>query len=525
MERTRRTAAGVLESAREGTAGATWLCLAGVVASLTLRLLYLVQVWRVDLSEHPVVNSDEGTVGLMARHILTGARPLFFYGQYYLGALEAYLVAVVFHLFGQSMITLRLVPTLFTLTWIPLTAAVARRLYGPRAALLAAVLVALPSQFVFEWGCKARGGFAEHVAFMLLLLYLTMLLQERVTAGRLVTLGFIAGLSLWVNQLALAYVPILGYALLSWVPLRRRQLAAVAVAGLIGASPLIYGNIVNPLGTVRSLALHAKSSKHFEKLLTSVEPDEERDYRGVPLFQVVGMQARRDGSWSVSGTITAIFLLVGGCATGLRAYGFGRSNLLRFRRHLILFGFVAATLVVGGGGFAGRTLGRYQLLLYPLLCILSVGWLEESRPRWAVPLVGLLAFGQMIQLALPAPSDGRTPREVIDDALLQHDLHYGYGPGAMYDLVFQSGERVIIEPLEHSRSPRYQSLVGGADRVFYIYRDDQRRKRNHQAFVKYLSAAGATYKQFDVNEYHVLYDVEPASVISLQMLTKAHLKL
>ncbi len=39
-------------------------------------------------------NADESVVALMARHILQGARPAFFYGQAYMGSLDAVLVAV-----------------------------------------------------------------------------------------------------------------------------------------------------------------------------------------------------------------------------------------------------------------------------------------------------------------------------------------------------------------------------------------------------------------------------------------------
>ncbi|MCH8338083.1 MAG: hypothetical protein IH858_04430, partial [Chloroflexi bacterium] len=45
-------------------------------------------------------NSDEAVVGLMARHILDGAWPAFFYGQAYMGSLDATLVAIGFALFG-----------------------------------------------------------------------------------------------------------------------------------------------------------------------------------------------------------------------------------------------------------------------------------------------------------------------------------------------------------------------------------------------------------------------------------------
>ncbi|MCK4814771.1 hypothetical protein KA005_03295, partial [bacterium] len=45
-------------------------------------------------------NSDEAVVALMARHILQGSRPIFFYGQAYMGSLDAFLVAGVFKLIG-----------------------------------------------------------------------------------------------------------------------------------------------------------------------------------------------------------------------------------------------------------------------------------------------------------------------------------------------------------------------------------------------------------------------------------------
>ena len=57
-------------------------------------------------------NSDEAVVGLMARHILQGERPIFFYGQAYMGSLDAFLVAFGFLLFGQQVWVIRFVQSL-----------------------------------------------------------------------------------------------------------------------------------------------------------------------------------------------------------------------------------------------------------------------------------------------------------------------------------------------------------------------------------------------------------------------------
>nr|HMN61443.1 hypothetical protein [Anaerolinea sp.] len=63
-------------------------------------ILMVSAAWKIILLALDVVplNSDEAIVGLMARHILLGERPIFFYGQSYMGSLDAFLVAAGFRL-------------------------------------------------------------------------------------------------------------------------------------------------------------------------------------------------------------------------------------------------------------------------------------------------------------------------------------------------------------------------------------------------------------------------------------------
>ncbi len=506
--------AGAPVAARESTRRrplALWLGAASIGFSLALRVLYLAQPWRIDLSEHPVFGADEGIVGLMGRHILQGARPLFYYGQYYMGALEAYVAAASFRLFGASMTTLRVVPTVFSILWIPLTWAIARRLYGRRAAWLATALVAVPSQFVFEWGFKARGGYAEHVTLVLVILYAAVLLLDRVTTVRLAVLGLAAGLSLWVNQLAIAYVPFYAFALWQWMPLRRRQLAVLLIAGVLGAGPLIYANIVVPLGTVRALGVEVRSSMRLQAR-HAADDDEEKDYRAIPLFQVLGAQPRRDGAWSAFGIAAALLLCLGLGAGTIRLLRL-RGSPARFRGQVLLLGFTAASVASGASGFSGQPVGRYQLLLYPLLAVLTGGWLAPWGTA-GTAVVAAVALGQTVQLAAPVPTDGRTPRDAVVEALLQQNLHFGYGAGFMDDVVFQSGERVIIVPIERPRYPAYEPLVAAADNVFYIYRDDQADKTAHRMLMEYLADNRVHYRETTLGEYHILSQIEPREAVS-----------
>ena len=66
-----------------------------VVAGVAYRLGLL-------FSDTPQTNSDEATMGLAALHIAQGRDfPVWFYGQRYMGTLEAYLAAPVFALAGR----------------------------------------------------------------------------------------------------------------------------------------------------------------------------------------------------------------------------------------------------------------------------------------------------------------------------------------------------------------------------------------------------------------------------------------
>jgi len=82
----------------------------------------------------PGLDSDQAINGLMGRHILRGEFPIFFYGQDHTGALENYLAALSFALFGASRLTLNLVPAAEALLLLTLVWAVTREAFGSRAA-------------------------------------------------------------------------------------------------------------------------------------------------------------------------------------------------------------------------------------------------------------------------------------------------------------------------------------------------------------------------------------------------------
>nr|BBH93322.1 hypothetical protein KTA_15210 [Thermogemmatispora argillosa] len=67
-----------------------------IAAFIVILLASLLRFYLILLG-WPSLDSDEGTMGLMALHIAyQGARPLVFYGQDYLAPIDAYLAAFFF---------------------------------------------------------------------------------------------------------------------------------------------------------------------------------------------------------------------------------------------------------------------------------------------------------------------------------------------------------------------------------------------------------------------------------------------
>jgi hypothetical protein len=215
------------------------------------------------LSGTPPTNSDEATMGLAARHIAAGQeRPAFFYGQHYMGTLEAYLAAPLFALFGSSTGLLRVQ----TLAWYVLLCVAVYRLcavlYSRRLGLVCLALLALGSDRVLKNQLIAAGGYPEIVPLAaLLMLGAVLLARGPAPTGRARALlgyagwGFGAGLALWDDWIVLPYLAAAGLLLAAF---RGRELlrapgAALLAGALLGAGPLLWENLSGRSSSVRVL--------------------------------------------------------------------------------------------------------------------------------------------------------------------------------------------------------------------------------------------------------------------------------
>src|SRR5439155_20893 len=190
------------------------------------------------------------------RHIaFLGERPVFYWGQPYLGSLEAFSAAPLFRVFDSSTVVLKLVPTAYSLGFLALSAILTRRLFGSGAALATAAYLAVPPAMWAVWSTKARGGYAELLFLGEALLLATLALAQSPSRRLVLLWGILAGLAFWTHLLAVVYlVPAALFLVLArrarWSP----GLIGLALVGaLLGMTPLIIENLADSFLTVAAL--------------------------------------------------------------------------------------------------------------------------------------------------------------------------------------------------------------------------------------------------------------------------------
>jgi hypothetical protein len=231
--------------------------LALVVAATLARFVLISYNW-------PVTNSDEGNMGLLAMHVaFRGEHPIFFYGLPYMGPLEGYIAAPLFHLFGVSLFSLRLGLLLLFPFFLIAMYYLTRLLYTKKLALFVVMLLSFGSSELLGRQLKAVGEYPETELFAALICLMVAWFalsyhnysQEATARARLRRilaygfLGLIVGLALWVDFLILPFVGMAGLLLVLFCRRELRSWAGLSLllGSIIGVFPLIVYNLTAPL--------------------------------------------------------------------------------------------------------------------------------------------------------------------------------------------------------------------------------------------------------------------------------------
>jgi Dolichyl-phosphate-mannose-protein mannosyltransferase len=504
-------------------ARAFWICSAGLLLiGLALRLAIIA-------SPLGQIDGDEAVVGLMARHIaFLGERPVFYWGQPYLGSLEAFSAAPLFRLFNSSTPLLKLVPTAYSLGFIGLSMLLARQMFGSATALATGLYLALPPSMWAVWSTKARGGYAEVLFLGQALLLVSLKLAERRSAGLAVLWGVIAGLAIWTHLLAAVYVvPALLY-----IALRRRthwsatEIGLAVGGALVGAAPLV---VDNALTGWRSLAALTQAPD----LPVDIPAQLVRFFRvGVPVLVGLGQpttsEAMFDADWGFrpAGHLSVAILAVALLAFAVARYVPAVKALINGESGsapaLLVFVVLAVPPAVAGtrfGFFVSEP--RYALPMYSTVPLLF-GAMCCLRPalRWSA-VAGLLVLNVWSLLSTDprlwrpedAPDSTATTRAELVDFLVAQDRHQMYADYWIgYPIMFETRETVLAYVISGGFN-RYLPPADNVQRTpnpAWVFVPDTPAET---MFLDELEAVGGQAHAGEIGGYRVYTDVQPLAAM------------
>ncbi len=228
----------------------------GILAFLIIALATLLRIFLIAWG-WPHSNADVDTMGIMAMHIAyKGEHPIFFYGQNYMGTLQAYLGVVFFRLFGISVFSLRLGSVLFFTLFLVIMYCLTSLLYTKKLALITLALLSLGSTIMLDAEIVGLAGYPELLFFgsllMLLASWLALSYDQYSSPNRWPwrsiaygCWGLAAGLGFWSDFLMLVFILLSGLLLVLFCWRELLQFAVLPLVGglIIGSFPLIIYNL------------------------------------------------------------------------------------------------------------------------------------------------------------------------------------------------------------------------------------------------------------------------------------------
>ena len=489
-------------------------------------------------------NADEAVVALMARHILMGERPVFFYGQAYMGSLDAFLAAGGFLIFGQQVWVLRLVQSILYLGTVLTTIFIGREGLGSlKLGLLAGLFLAVPTVNVALYTTATLGGYGEALLIGNLLLLIALRVNHRSTEagtpspswGWYLAWGILAGLGLWANGLSLVYSLPSGIFLLWTVGKNRpavlsRSLVLAGVGFLLGSLPWWWYAAANGISALIAELLGTAVAVEKSSWLV-------RTGMHLVSFLLLGLSVTFGfrPPWNVNWLALPLAPLVGAYWVGALVFFW---RMLRrgspARPAWVLLAGVVGTLLAGFlfTPFGADPSGRYFVpLAVPLALAAAAMILHISRRAWhTAALVALvLAFqawgtlqaarayppGLTTQFYEPTVIDHRADADLIAFLKARGETRGYTNYWTAYPLAFLSAEELIFIPrlpyhLDLRYTPRddryapYTELVKGSPRAAYI-------TTRNPALDTYLREAfserALTWEEKRIGDYLVYYNI------------------
>jgi 4-amino-4-deoxy-L-arabinose transferase-like glycosyltransferase len=406
------------------------------------------------------LDSDEAVPGLMARHMLHGEFPVFYWGQAYAGSTEVALIAGVFRFVGSGGLAMRIVPMLLYAAGALLVWRIGRRTIGEPGATTAALFFWIaPAYFVFR-STREAGYQGTMLVLCLTAVLYALRLRERQTWDDAAVVGLAAGLAWWTSiQSGLVLFP-----LLAWLAWRRLwRYAGIMIAGAcLGSLPWLVWNAGHHWQSLRvAYAAHTTYGFRLAGFFTHALPI------------AVGVRVPWVLEWVPNRTVALVALAA--LAVTVGAAVVARRRALELPIVITLF----FPFVYAASSFTADLFEpRYLILLAPFLALFLGALLEDARAAAVgLALAGVLAVVGLVRVEdsggiAPGAPDVRAPRSVaaLVSALDREHVTRAWADyWVAYRVTFASRERIIVAPTSGDRYAPYHDAVQADPRSAHIF--------------------------------------------------------
>ena len=473
-------------------------------------------------------SGDEGIVGLMAKHIMEGSFPIYFYGQAYWGSFEAFIASFFFLIFGINPFALKLAPFLLFLLFIISQYFLVKMLFNKEIAFLSAFLSAIAPSALNMWSSKA----GSHIANLFLgtLFFLFYFKYSEANEGKkkyyLILLGIYTGFCYWTDQMIFYYlVPMFIYLMKRDKILSAKYFLSnfktsyllYPFGFLIGAFPVFYYRLFDNSYTITASTLNFSLRQTLLKIPVFFK-----------LFSYMTGYLEKQSFFIKSLESFYLFFIFVSIAFSFYFFRKDFKSLLAISNNpvskefiiILQFIFVPIVFILSPVGPDIQLRARLLLPIYTSLpVIVSILFFElKKKYKWISVIslsIILLCLGfekynfyrewNLINKNLSVVYSHDEKEDLIN-YLKSINIKGGYASFWLgYEITFKTNESIIIYPLwGRDKYPKYFDYVMALKDPFYIYHVNEMYLSN---FESKLEKDGVKYSKKKIGSYVIFYNL------------------
>jgi hypothetical protein len=240
------------------------MCNKNLIAIFVLVLVALAVRVPFLINNFGLLDADDGLSVLAAKHISEGkVAPIYHYGQFYLGTFNYHIYALIYKLFGFSILSALLVSVFFYLTFVIVQFFFFKDIFSSfMMSFVLALFYCLPIGHLLAVSFHLGTSFSLVLMISCLAMYLTYLIYERKEDKYIPYLGFCMGFLYWLHPVTIIFsISSLVFIILRFKWNLKKYINLVFYAA-IGGFPIVLSEIFYKFMTVKHI-LAGKETRHL----------------------------------------------------------------------------------------------------------------------------------------------------------------------------------------------------------------------------------------------------------------------